>query len=787
MLTGAKKRIINKTAAKFFAVLTVVACLLCPAANAFAAGTKNVLFINSYSYDFDTVPTVIQGVKSELKGIASIHYLFMNTKYIKTDLAEKLLMQQLDRQMKEFNYDAVILGDDTAFDFAMRYRKKYFPKIPIIFEDINSEEKAREVASDPQIAGVVETFPMRETIAVAKQLMPDAKKVVVITDNTLSAQGSTEQCRAAMKYFPSMGWGTMDCSKLTTDQIARQMASYGKDTILIFTVFSIDGSGRHYSLPDGVRFITAAAKIPVFRADESGIGSGLMGGYVLKYNSVGHETGAMVRDILLGKANVAYLKYKKGSCGYKFDYAVIKKFGIKKSQLPEGSELIHNEPGFYEKNRGVILPLIIAVSLILLIVTFFNLIRRRKFRRELARSEETRRLAEEANRAKSDFLSRMSHDIRTPLNGIIGMTYLAGKHDNPPETAECLKKIDTSSKFLLGLVNDILDMSKAESGKIELHPELYTADTFNGYIDAVIRPLCAEKNQEFTLELRRMPGYIPLVDKLHYNQIFFNLLSNAVKYTPEGGHITLVTIPSITKNGRMAMHAEVRDDGIGISEEFIKTLFEPFTQEGRDDVSTSRGSGLGLAITKRLVESMDGTIAVKSKLGQGTTFVVDLEFDCIPAQKNNDSSSAGAESQAGRSTDVLAGKHVLLCEDHPLNQEIAKALLSEKKMIVETADNGQLGVEEFRRSAVGFYDAILMDVRMPVMNGYEATAAIRGLARPDAKTIPIIAMTANAFEEDKEKSRAAGMNAHLSKPIDPQIMFGELSNLISKAEDKTDS
>ena len=753
-------------------VCVAAACLLCFFAGTSSAGdSKYVLFINSYSYDFDTVPTVIQGVEKELKGVATINYLFMNTKYIKTDIAEKLLMQQLDIQMKEFDYDAVILGDDTAYDFAMRYRKKYFHAIPIIFEDMNSEEKGREAASDPQVAGVVESFPMKETIELARELMPDAKHVITITDDTLSARGSTQQCKEAVKNFPDMTWGTMDVSKLTTDEISRKIASYGSDTILIFTVFSIDGSGRHYSVSDGARFLAEYAKVPIFRADESGIGSGLFGGCVLRYDSVGQKAGRMVRDILQGRTTVAKLKCVKGDFEYRFDYAMMEKFGIKKSQLPADSVFLNDEPTFYERNRKVLIPLAIIVSFMLVVAAFIEFHRRRKFKRELARNEETRILAEKANEAKSDFLARMSHDIRTPLNGIMGMTYLAGKQDNPPETVDCLKKIDMSSKFLLGLINDVLDMSKAESGKMELHLEPYPSNELVGYIDSVVRPMCEDKHIKLVVETDKVIEFTPIVDKLRVTQLLTNIFSNAIKFTPEGGTITYRVSGHLTENGKLLCVTEISDTGAGMSPEFQKKMFDPFTQEHRDDVSFSRGTGLGLSIVKKIMDLMGGTIDVKSELDKGTTFTLANEFDCVHATEASAPSRA-VSKRAERS--LLAEKHILLCEDHPLNQEISKALLNEMGAIVDAADNGQLGAEMFLKSNVGYYDAILMDVRMPVMDGYEATTKIRSLERPDAKTVPIIAMTANAFEEDVQNSLAVGMNAHLSKPIDRNIMYSTL-------------
>ena len=394
-----------------------------------------------------------------------------------------------------------------------------------------------------------------------------------------------------------------------------------------------------------------------------------------------------------------------------------------------------------------------------------------ELKHRLDREKALRRQAMSASAAKSEFLSRMSHDIRTPLNGIIGMTYFAEKQSNPPETRDCLAKIDTSSKFLLGLVNDILDMSKAESGKIELHPEPYRAKDFFAYLDAVIAPLCRDKNQQLVVEADLLPNVVPLMDALRVNQIFFNLLSNAIKYTPEGGTIRCSIREHLNADDRIELNAEISDNGIGMSEEFQQVLFEPFIQEGRSDISESRGSGLGLAIVKKMVDLMGGTITVRSTVGKGTSFLICADFDWVPETAVEEA----AEREALAETpEMLAGRHILLCEDHPLNQEIARALLEEQNALVELADNGQSGAQRFASSPVGYYDAVLMDIRMPVMDGYEATRAIRALARPDALTVPIIAMTADAFSDDVQKCLDAGMNGHIAKPLDPKQMYATI-------------
>ena len=329
----------------------------------------------------------------------------------------------------------------------------------------------------------------------------------------------------------------------------------------------------------------------------------------------------------------------------------------------------------------------------------------------------------------------MSHDIRTPLNGIIGMTYLMQE--------------------------------------MEL-PEPYGAPEFHGYLNSVVMPLCEDKNIHFVIDAEPVPGALPLLDKLRINQVFFNLLSNAVKFTPEGGTVTYRLREHMTESGRLAMEGEVSDTGVGMSEEFQKHLFEPFSQEMRSDSSETRGTGLGLAIVKKLLDLMNCKIEVHSEPGKGTAFNICGEFDCVREK----AAATDAPAPAAQHTVNLTGMHILLCEDHPLNQEIAKTLLSEKGALVSVAEDGQRGVDAFVNSIPGFYRAILMDVRMPVMDGLTAARQIRMLDRPDAKTVPIIAMTADAFAEDIQKCLDAGMNGHIAKPIDPQRLLQVLWDAI---------
>lgn len=384
---------------------------------------------------------------------------------------------------------------------------------------------------------------------------------------------------------------------------------------------------------------------------------------------------------------------------------------------------------------------------------------------------------EEANRAKSEFLARMSHDMRTPLNVIMGMSHIAGENDNPADTVDCLEKINISSEFLLGLINDVLDMEYIESGKMTLHPVPYSGKEFTQYITAVIKPLCVQKNIDFKYTFDgASDDFVVIQDKLRINQIYFNLLSNAVKFTPEGGKIKFHSHFTKTDHNTLVIDVTISDTGIGMKPEFMVHMFEPFTQEGQVIKPIGEGTGLGLSIVKRLCDLMKMTISVQSELGKGTVFTLRGEYE-LASEKAIESANARNLSVSADAS-VLKGRTLLVCEDHPLNQEIIKRLLEKKGAMVVVADDGRRGVGAFENSAPGFFDAILMDVRMPVMDGLEATRAIRSLNRTDAGTIPIIALTANAYDEDVQKCIAAGMNAHLTKPLNPQNLYNVFAELM---------
>lgn len=546
---------------------------------------------------------------------------------------------------------------------------------------------------------------------------------------------------------------------------------------------------------------------------------------------------------------------------------------------------------------------IILFGLLVVFILYLNL-----SRRQMEELEKEREEAVHATRAKSEFLSNMSHDIRTPMNAIVGMTAIAVANiDDKKQIQNCLKKITLSSKHLLGLINDVLDMSKIESGKLTLHIEQISLREVMDSIVNIVQPQIKEKKQHFSVHIRNVEAEDVYCDSVRLNQVLLNFLSNAIKFTPEGGYIeiSLYEEPSPIGDTYVRVHIKVKDNGIGMSDEFKKTIFEAFTREDSKRVQKTEGTGLGMAITKYILDAMEGTVEVNSKQGEGTEFHVILDLEKVLVQEEemilpdwhmlvvdddeqlcesvihalkdiginaewtldgeaavelvkerhkqqndfqiilldwklpgmdgietarsirtqmggdipillisaydwneieHEAREAGItgfiskplfkstlfyglrqfaetdneiETQLSEKEIDLTGRKILLAEDNDLNWEIAEALLTERGLELEWAENGQICVDKFKRSPVGFYDAVLMDIRMPVMTGHEAAREIRALDREDAD-IPIIAMTADAFEEDIKRCMESGMNAHVAKPIDIREVERQLDKFIKK-------
>lgn len=1252
---------------------------------------QKVLFINSYAYDFVSVPHIISGLKDAVGTDFEINYLFMNAKLLGSERAEQEFYQAL-QPFKNTHYDIIVLSDDDALNFMRKYRQEFFPGVPIVYTGINIRENAI-AAHQEGMTGVIETISFGNTIRDARKIMPQATRVVGIIDNTPTGVGNRQQFMDTQQEIPDLTFSTINTSEYTQADLATQMESYGDDTILVLITFTNDKEGNHYSSEQGAEFLAGHTQVPFFAATELGFGSGALGGDMDSMYDIAYKAGILSKRILQNGENPADIEPETMEGTKFYDYAVMRRYHIKKSQLPDNAVFINEPEDFYSKYRNGVLT-VAAVFLLLLIwlareirnnrrrksmnaellstnakmqaalqhsglhlweyfpeqklvlirtnfnkdvpvlervedypqcwidnglvhpddadlfletikkidggakvagcdirtkyvdggwhwerirlLTVFDeegvrtevigtaerleaykeleerffismeqsgiaawvydfatnsirneqqqkspfdenmpldgypesiiaagyihaddveiyrdlyrrihagekrvdvILRWRKeadtyswyhffytvifditgapskafgtctdvttlkrneeaFAMELKRSaayegqtlsscyidlrteeifewkqntpgdvqldgsirerlqatasripnradremflktldpqnlrlkhdkdnihrfsfeyrrqtlqgqlvwvrtyiylsqhygsqhlvaylytrdiddikvrqlaldsalqeeveylcvidivngqehvlktrlgcefkvgqtysyvvqagqvvahavaddremlqtqfdldhiiqrlqqgkpciiyyrepneigkirrkrttvyylddrrnhlvyvrsditqlyeEEQRQKhklekalnqAKTASRAKSDFLSRMSHEIRTPMNAIIGLATLTRGHTQDAEyVEENIEKINMSAHFLLELINDILDISRIESGRMELNAADVRFDYFLAAIDTIIRSRAEEKDIQYHTKTSGIFAPAYRFDELKLKQVLINILSNAVKFTPAGGQVELLIENCDNGADDDLLRFRIADTGIGIDAQFLPKVFDAFAQEYSSNTTLYGGTGLGLAISKSIVELMGGTIGVESTKNVGTTFTVEVRLQHVA---DEDLAALGGPNgiplRKAYEFD-FHGKRVLLVEDNEINREVARTILEECHMEVETAVNGREAVEAFEGHPNGYYDAILMDVRMPVMDGLAATRQIRASHRKDAVTIPILAMTANAFEEDVRKSLAAGMDAHLTKPIDPDVLCYRLSEYI---------
>ena len=420
----------------------------------------------------------------------------------------------------------------------------------------------------------------------------------------------------------------------------------------------------------------------------------------------------------------------------------------------------------------VVVWLMVLIIILIICVSLFTYARMMK--------KERNRMAE-INRERTDFFARMSHDMRTPMNGILGMIALSKQSTDLEEIQNNTRKAEQSGQYMLSLINDTLDLQRLESKKLTLEPKPVLTKDFMENILEMIIPTAEQKDILFQVNKKNLRDELYIfIDQMRVKQIFMNILSNAVKFTPKGGTIQADIEVASYENHKAAVRVSISDTGIGMSQSYIEdSLFKPYSQEHNKITGKYAGSGLGLAIVKNLVELMGGSITVKSQVDEGTTFKIYLEIPYLE-QKDVAEKVINPVMNMEKIKEILKGRKILLCEDHPLNAEIAKRLLEKMDCEVVIANNGKEGITLYEQSAVNEYDAILMDIRMPVMDGLEAAAAIRDLERTDGKTVPIIAMTANAYDSDRENSEKAGMNAHLAKPIEVNELYQTLAKLIKE-------
>ena len=876
--------------------------------------TYRVLFISSYSYTWPTVPLQMQGIQSALDENVTLDVEFMDTKVLSPEIAEEELLERLSFKKEHMAaYDAVITGDDAALVFAMDHRKELFDGIPVVFEGINNVEYAEQISEDPLITGVIEKFSYPDNLDFALRIQPGAKRILAIVDDTVTGIGEQQQFFAQREAYSDLSFEVINGSALTRQEFISAVSEVGDDTILLYLILSEDAEGNIYTNEQVCQILKNCARVPVYRFVQAGIGEGVLGGNIVLHEESGAIAGRMVMKMLNGAEPSSVAMQSESPNSFYLDQEVLERFSISKSLIPEGSVIIHQKPGFWEMHGTVFLiTLGTALVLMILAVLVVRSVYERRRREEVV--EKNRQLAgaamaaEKANGAKSKFLAQMSHEIRTPMNAIIGLASIAKTEtDQPDRIKEYLSKIESSSRLLLGIINDILDMSAIERGKMKLDKAPFD---FKKQISGIVNMFYQQTKQkriEFEAHMNGVTEEMLVGDELRINQILMNLLSNAVKFTPVGGKIDLNVTQTSCSQDKVYMRFVVKDNGCGMTEDMLGRLFSPFEQQDASTACKHGGSGLGLSITKNLVEMMGGTIRAESTLNEGSTFIADLPFGrceqkallktgfekiramivdddeeacrycgmilerlgvrhdyvtegeaalealgeaeeqgdpyslCIVDWKmpkmngvevtrqirsvfgedsvviiasaydlneiEEEGKMAGAsyfmkkpmfqsslfnilrrivgrpvqeEESAGKAYD-FSGRQILLAEDMELNREVAVRMLNRVGVEVSCAENGKIALECYEQAPDGFFDCILLDVNMPEMDGYETVAAIRRSTKPDAVTVPVFAMTANAFAEDVQTEIDAGMNGHIAKPVEADILYKILQEVFRKS------
>lgn len=875
-----------------------------------------VLFISSYSWAWATVPLQLQGIQSSLSDHVTMDVEFMDTKTLPQDMAEQELLERVRFKIQHMGeYDAVIVGDDSALLFAMKYRTELFSKTPVVFEGINNLEYAGKVSQDPLVTGVIEEFSYKENLDFAHRVQPQADKILAIVDNTVTGIGEQQQFFAQEAEYPQYSFDVINASLLTEAELIQTISEVGDDTILVYLILSEDADGNIYTNKQVCSMLREYAHVPVFRFVQAGIGDGVLGGNIVLHEESGAIAGNMVMKILNGADPASIAMQDESPNSFYLDQEVMERFEISEKLIPEGAVVINQKQSFWSEHGRVIFATL-CIAAVMMGIVVLTLRIRYESRRRTEVEEKNKQLADAVNAlqkasgAKSQFLAQMSHEIRTPMNAIIGLTSIAqNETEHPEKIKEYLKKIDASSRLLLGIINDILDMSAIERGKMKLEKAPFN---FKKQLSDVVSMFYQQAKQKHINFVLHMNGVIEeqfLGDGLRVSQIMINLLSNAVKFTPPGGRIDFTVTQTSRSQGKIYMRFLVSDTGCGMSEDMMQRLFKPFEQQ---DASTARkhgGSGLGLSITGNLVKMMGGTIHAESVLNEGSTFVVDIPFEsceqkfqpisvfkdiralvvdddedsCIycgtlldslgvrfdyvtdgeaalemlgEAEDEEDPyklcivdwqmvSMNGIEvvkqirsifgedfvvimasaydlreiEDEGREAGVdyfvakpvfksslfnvltwmagsnitgvheeikkkydFSGRRVLIAEDLELNMEVAVRLLKMVGIEVSCSENGRKALELYQKSPDGFYNCILLDVNMPEMDGYETARAIRKTGRKDAAVVPIFAMTANAFAEDIKAAMDAGMNGHIAKPIEIDILYETLQEVFKDYE-----
>jgi len=729
------------------------------------SGKKVVLHISSYNVQIERERSQIEVIRHTLESNANMEYRNLNlNSYEHRNNAsfDDIYSHMIRANYITDNIDIVLTSDNEAFKFVLDNYFILFPNKPVVFCGVNNLDYSTLNSLEEFFTGISGGVSFEDTTREMLRLYPETKRIFILNDYSLSR--SINMRKGIEKIIMRGGFPVefVFSEDKPLNDLMEEIRNFKNDTLVLIGNYLVDSDGILYPEIEVQKQVSAASMNPVFCLTESYMGNGTLGGLVSVPEVKCRIAVTMAIDILNGKSvsDIPVIYDSRSFNRWQFDYRTANRFKINTNNLPAGHIVINRVLHVWESNP-LEFNLTVAVVVLMLMIICSLIV----FLRILAKKQAE---AQSATIAKSAFLANMSHEIRTPMNAIVGMSSLGMTADNLDRKDYCFQRISEASKHLLGVINDILDMSKIEANKLELLFENFNLKEMMQRIVNVNNVNLSEKSQTLSVYIDPLIPEIINADEQRLMQVITNLMGNAIKFTPQKGSVTLRADFMCEENSVCTVKFSVKDTGIGISREQQANLFQPFHQA---ESSTSRefgGTGLGLSISKNIIEMMGGRIWIESELGKGATFFFTIKSKLADEPKETD-------PQGSDSAKVVKfkGHNILLVEDLEINREIVMALLEPTELAIDCAENGEEAVKLFRE-APDKYSMIFMDVQMPLMDGYETTRTIRDLDIPRAKTIPIVAMTANVFRDDIDKCLEAGMNSHVGKPLNIDEVMGKL-------------
>jgi len=735
------------------------------------ADKKYVLSVNSYSAETDLERLRMDFIRKNLEHDSSVEYFnfYLNSNEVLSQANFNSVTSNLIRSEFISRFpDLVLVSGNEALEFVLNNYYTLFPRVPVEFFGVQGFDETMLFGYEQHVTGIAENISFNENVSEMLRLYPYTEKIYILNDysllRSLKMREDFQKSIEASAFPVEFEFN----ENKPFAQILDDLRDAGPDTLVLIGNYVADYNGTIYSEKEIQQKVSEASENPVFCVTSAYVGNGTFGGLV---------SATEQESILVASRASALLSWTPPSeipiifdsawlNEWQFDYRVAERFNIETRILPEGHIIINRSIPIWESNP-VEFRLVLILGILLLFIISVLIV----FTRMLSKKQAA---AEAASVAKSAFLANMSHEIRTPLNAIIGMTSIGMSSADPARMKNSFLKIDDASKHLLGVISDILDMSKIEAGKFELSAEEFNMEKTMRRVVNVFRFRVDEKKQTLDMYIDDAIPEVLIGDDQRLAQVVSNLISNAIKFTRENGAVSIDVHLLGEENGVCNIQFAIKDDGIGISREQQVRLFKSFQQAESSTTRKYGGTGLGLSISKGIVEMMGGRVWLESEPEKGSTFYFTAGF-----KRGTATMDFALDEEIDDEEEIdFSGNTILVAEDVDINRDIVMALLEPTSINIDFAENGALAVRMFYENHEK-YDLVLMDLQMPEMDGYEATRRIREFDLPEAKTIPIIALTANVFKEDVASCFEAGMNGHLGKPLDINELIRQLKLFLS--------